>query len=85
MVRLSYFGLGQLYLFGAPIHMSRDNDTYTGLHKSSDWVWSSIRKPMRVYVYLRVDLGTLDNSIIFVRPVPYIHILLAASSVVASS
>ena len=43
-----------------------DTDTFAGLHASLDRVGSSIWIPKSVYVYLRVKLGTVNNTIIFV-------------------
>ena len=85
MVRLSYLGSGYVFCFGAPIHMPIYNDTYAVLHKSLDPVRSSIRIPTSVYIYLQVKLVTLNNTIIFVHTVPDIHLLMVASSTVASS
>ena len=75
MVRLYYFGSGYAFCFGATRHTSIDTATYAGLHKSSDRVGSSIRIPTSVYIYLRAEFGNLNNNIIFVRPVPDIHLL----------
>ena len=74
IVRLSYFSLGYLLFYDAPSHTSINNDTYAALHTSSDRVQSSIRIPTSVYVYFRVDFVTPNNIIIFVRPVPAIHL-----------
>ena len=83
MVLIYWFMLVYVFLFGAPIHTSSYTDTYAGLHISSDWVKSSIQIPTNVYVYLWFEFVTLNNTIISVRPVPDIHLLLVASSIVA--
>ena len=84
MFRLYYFGLVYLFYFGAPRHMLSNTDTYADLHTSSDQVRSSIQIHKSVYIYLWFEFGTLNNTIIFVRPVPDINILLVESSTVVS-
>ena len=81
---MSYFGLGYLFFSGAPSHISIDTATYADLHTSSDQVRSSIQIHKSVYIYLWFEFGTLNNTIIFVRPVPDINILLVESSTVVS-
>ena len=82
---MSYFGLGYLFFSGAPSHISIDTATYADLHTSSDQVWSSMQIPESIYVYLWVEFGTLNNTIIFVRKVPDIHLIIVASSTVEST
>ena len=85
MVQLSYLGSGYILCFGAPIHTSRNTDIYDVLNTFSYWVRSSIRIPTSVYVYLWVEFGTINNTIIFMGPALYIHLMLVVSSKVESS
>ena len=59
--------------------MLSDIDTYAGLHISLDQVRSSIGILKSVYLYLRVKLGTVNNTITFMYPVPDIFLMPVAS------